>query len=230
VTPDALIAQVADLRRLVNQLLERQRQPNQVPLAITQTSHGLSTGNVVRLSSGTYVKAQADSAANARWVGVVVVISDNVFLLYRPGMIIPGLTSFTAGARYWLDASTAGAVTTTEPTISAPVYDALSATVAQICTGGGGAAALAPTEDGTVFASNSGGTAGEWVRDLDLGQNATSKAGKLRVLSPNAAGVAVEIDGALVTASSKKLDIREIDICKSDGTAGKMLVLGSAAY
>jgi hypothetical protein len=120
-------------------------------------------------------------------------------------------------------------VTTTEPTISAPVYDAMSTTVAQVCSGGGGATALAPTEDGTVFASDTAGTAGEWVRDLDLGKNASSKAGKLRILSPDASGVAVEIDGSLVPASSKKLTVREVDICDA-GTAKKMLVIGSAPY
>jgi hypothetical protein len=64
---------------------------------------------------------------------------------------------------------------------------------------------------------------------VDIGRNATSKAGVLTLLSPNASGDAVVIDAALVTASTKKLTVREIDVCDA-GVAKKMLVLASAPY
>jgi hypothetical protein len=86
-----------------------------------------------------------------------------------------------------------------------------------------------PTEDGTVRCSKSDLSGGEWVMTIDLGRNAVGKAGKIQILSPNASGVAIEMDAALVTASSKKLTIREIDVCDA-GVAKKMLVLGSATY
>jgi hypothetical protein len=98
-----------------------------------------------------------------------------------------------------------------------------------LIVGAGGGAATPPTEDGTVWCSKSDLSGGEWVLTVDIGRNATSKAGKLQLLSPNASGVAVEIDAALVTASGKKLTIREINVCDA-GLAKKMLVLGSATY
>lgn len=118
----------------------------------------------------------------------------------------------------WVNTSTDAFFIATDVTVGAAAWSA-----------GGGGGGLMPTEDGTVFASDGAGTAGEWVRDLDLGRNATGKAGVLRVRSPDASGDAVVIDGALVTASGKKLTVREIDIC--DGTTPKkMLVVGSAPY
>ncbi len=85
-----------------------------------------------------------------------------------------------------------------------------------------------PTEDGTVLCSKSDLT-GEWVMNVDIGRNAAGKAGKIQVLSPNASGVAVEVDAALVTAAARKLTLREIDVCDA-GVAKKMLILASAPY
>lgn len=86
-----------------------------------------------------------------------------------------------------------------------------------------------PTEDGTVRCSKSDLSGGEWVMTIDLGRNAVGKAGKIQILSPNATGVAIEMDAALVTASSKKLTIREIDVCDA-GVGKKMLAVCSATY
>lgn len=85
--------------------------------AITQTGHGLSVGDVVRLNgSGDYVVAQADSEANAEVAGIVSDV-DGVddFTLTVVGQIT-GLSSLTAGAVYYLSASSAGDLTATEPT------------------------------------------------------------------------------------------------------------------
>jgi hypothetical protein len=205
-------------------------QPEATVRMVLQASHGLAVKNPIRNNGTSWVKSQADTAANAVVGGVVIaVLSANAFIFATPGSYVAGLSGLTAGAVHYLDASTAGALTTTAPAIAVPIIHADttgSGVLMSAWPGGGGAA---PTEDGTVFASNSGGTAGEWVRDLDLGRNATSKAGKLRLLSPDAAGVGVEIDAALVPASSKKLTIREILICDS-GVNKKMLVLASATY
>jgi hypothetical protein len=128
VTPDAMKRELADLRRLVNQLMERQRQPYQVPLTITMASHGFVTGDVIRPDSSSYAKAKADTSANSRWLGMVAKLSDNVFSLYLPGMRINGLTSLSSGSLYYLDASTAGAITATAPNLSIPVLHAFSTT------------------------------------------------------------------------------------------------------
>lgn len=102
-----------------------------VTKSITQAAHGLAVGDWVRLSSGDYVEAQASSAANAEVVGVVSAVADvNNFTLQVAGRVT-GLSGLTAGAVYYLDASTAGAITATEPSgsnVSKPVLIADSTT------------------------------------------------------------------------------------------------------
>ena len=83
---------------------------------ITQTTHGLVVGDVVRLSGANYVKAQANSAANAEVVGIVSAVTDaNNFTLNYGGRIT-GLSGLSAGTVYFLDDDTAGLLTATEPT------------------------------------------------------------------------------------------------------------------
>jgi len=99
---------------------------------VNQTGHGLAVGDVVRLSGTNYVKAQADTEANAEVVGIVtVVIGPNDFTLTVIGRIT-GLAGLTAGVVYYLSDTVAGALTATEPTddgeISKPIIIADSTT------------------------------------------------------------------------------------------------------
>lgn len=88
---------------------------------INQTTHGFVVGDWLRVSGGAYTKAQADTLANSQAVGVVSSVSDvNNFTIQMSGYI-SGLSGLTANSLHYLDASTAGAETTTEPTISKPV-------------------------------------------------------------------------------------------------------------
>ena len=89
-------------------------------------------GNVLRHNGTTFVKAQADSAANAEAIGIVSeVIDTNNYVLKVTGFIT-GLSSLTAGTTYFLSPSSAGALTATEPStsgqISKPVLIATSTT------------------------------------------------------------------------------------------------------
>lgn len=85
--------------------------------SIAQTAHGLAVGNVVRFDGTNFVKAQADSAANAETVGIVSAVADaNNFTLLFGGRVT-GLSGLTAGSVFFLSAATAGLLTTTEPTI-----------------------------------------------------------------------------------------------------------------
>ena len=101
---------------------------------ISQTSHGFSVGDVLRYdsSASSYVKAQANSTANAEVVGIVsqVVDSDNFKLLTHG--YISGLSGLTAGTVYFLSDNTAGLLTDTEPTsegsITKPLLVAISST------------------------------------------------------------------------------------------------------
>lgn len=197
---------------------------------IGQTAHGFAVGNVIRHNGSTWVKSLADTEANAAVGGVVTYVPHpNAFAVAFPGSLVNGL-SVSPGMLY-VSSTTAGAMSSSPGTVKAPVMMAVSSTSGIVLSGiaagtGGG---TAPTEDGTVFCSNSAGTAGEWTLTIDLGRNVAGKAGKIQILSPNASGVAVEIDAALVTSAARKLTLREIDVCDS-GVAKKVMRLESAPY
>jgi hypothetical protein len=99
---------------------------------ITQVGHGFNVGDILYLNGSTYTKAIATSAAAAEVVGVVSRnIDTDTFEITLSGEVT-GLTGLTAGEVYFLSASTAGLLTTTEPTVvgqvSVPVGVASSTT------------------------------------------------------------------------------------------------------
>ncbi len=100
--------------------------------SVSQASHGFVVGDVLKYASSTYSKAQADSAANAEVVGIVSSVADaNTFTLTTVGYV-SGLSGLTANTTYYLSPSTAGLLTSTEPTtvgqISKPLFRAVSTT------------------------------------------------------------------------------------------------------
>jgi hypothetical protein len=97
-------------------------------LYVNQTTHGFSAGDVVRSSgsSDAYAKAKADSASNAEVAGIVdSVVDTNNFVLLTSGVFTSGVPAVAAGTVVFLDPSTAGAMTSTEPStvgqVSKPV-------------------------------------------------------------------------------------------------------------
>lgn len=98
---------------------------------ISQASHGLSVGDVVRFNGTNYVKAQADSASNAEVVGIVSTVADaSNFTLTTHGYV-SGLSGLAAGSTYFLSESSAGALTATDPSgsnVSKPLFTAISTT------------------------------------------------------------------------------------------------------
>lgn len=99
---------------------------------ITQTAHGLSVGDVVRLDGTDYAKAQADSEANAEAVGIVIAVANSNNFTVQTGGFVSGLSSLAAGTVYYLDDDTAGLLTATEPTdtgdVSKPLLIAATTT------------------------------------------------------------------------------------------------------
>lgn len=87
----------------------------------------VSNGEVVRWDSGNnrFDEAVADGSSNNRAVGVADVTNSKVYL-YGECALFSGLTP---GARYYLDASTPGAITATAPADAVMVGIAKSATV-----------------------------------------------------------------------------------------------------
>ena len=95
----------------------------EVKFAVTQTTHGLSVGDWIKSSgANTYAKAKADSAANAEVVGIVTLVPDaNNFTFQTAGIVTTGVPAQAAGTVMYLDPSTAGAMTTTEPSTATQV-------------------------------------------------------------------------------------------------------------
>lgn len=82
---------------------------------VNQTGHGLAVGDVVRLSGANYIKAQANTEANAEAVGIVVSVEGvDDFTIQTSGRIAT-LSGLTAGSVFYLDDDTAGLLTLTEP-------------------------------------------------------------------------------------------------------------------
>jgi hypothetical protein len=100
---------------------------------VTQTGYSLAVGDVVRFDGTNFVKAQADSIANAAMVGIVSRLNgSNQFYITQEGFV-SGITtqSFTPGVLYYLDPSNAGRLTATRPNtvgqILAPCFIAYTA-------------------------------------------------------------------------------------------------------
>ena len=96
---------------------------------ITQSSHGLAIKEGIRHNGSAWVKAQADSAATLA-LGVVTEVADsNTFTVAQSGRFTLTSHGLTVGQWYYLSASSAGALTATEPTISQPIVYVESANV-----------------------------------------------------------------------------------------------------
>lgn len=93
---------------------------------ISQVAHGLVFGDFVRRDTGSYIKAQADSAANAEVIGMVVGVPDaDTFLIQQVGYVKDISTATWAptvdATVYFLSETTAGEATSTEPSVSGEV-------------------------------------------------------------------------------------------------------------
>lgn len=99
--------------------------------AITQNAHGFAAGDVVRWSGAVWVKAQADSAANAgngKRAGVVdTPVTANSFYLRTRGRMTLTAHGYTVGDELFLSAATAGEKTTTAPAIVVPIATVIDA-------------------------------------------------------------------------------------------------------
>ena len=97
----------------------------------TQTG-GFPVKTIVRIDAPNHwAAAEANSLVNADSIGMVIASSGDDFTVQQSGWI-SGLSGFTAGAKYWLDPATPGAITTTKPTVVGqvlnPVFWALTST------------------------------------------------------------------------------------------------------
>jgi hypothetical protein len=106
------------------------------PTIVNQVGHGFTTfGTMIRFNGSAWVKSQANSDTNADVDGIVINIIDaNNFEYQVPWVTLDGFTGLTPGTSYFLDPTTAGAYTSTQPNtigqVTKPVLRALSTTEA----------------------------------------------------------------------------------------------------
>jgi hypothetical protein len=161
-------------------------------------------GDVVRMSGSVLAKASPSSVANAQVLGIVESISgaNAVVITSGPFNNISGLTSLTSGDVYYLDPSSAGDVTNTDPNntngiLDKPVFIATSATSGVIIpdfVNAGTSTVISGNGTGTInnaFATVSVGTTditatGEDTLTLIAGNNIT--------LSPNGNDITISCD------------------------------------
>lgn len=94
------------------------------PISVAQNTHGFAVGDVIKSSgsANAYAKAQADSVADAEVVGIVTTVTDaNNFIYTTQGIITAGVPTDTAGVLYYLSPTSAGGLTSTEPSTNGQV-------------------------------------------------------------------------------------------------------------
>lgn len=95
-----------------------------VSRVITQTTHGFTSGDLVKYTGSAYAKALADVEANAEVVGIVSAVAGvNDFTLTTHGYVT-GLSGLTSGTTYFLSEITAGLLTATAPSTTLNVRKA----------------------------------------------------------------------------------------------------------
>lgn len=100
-----------------------------VVVSVAQTGHGFAVGDVIRMTTtaNTYTKAQADSAANAEVVGIVSTVTDaNNFIYTTHGKMTTGVPAVAAGTVLYLSETTAGLLTSTEPSTNGEISKPLA--------------------------------------------------------------------------------------------------------
>lgn len=105
-------------------------------IVVTQTAHGFTVPQVVYLddSDSLYKLAKSDVLSTSNAIGVVTQINSvNTFTLTCAG-VEDVFTGLTEGETFYVSSSVAGGISNSEPTISRPVLNALSATKAYIFT------------------------------------------------------------------------------------------------
>lgn len=95
-------------------------------IRVTQSAHGLTTGDVVYFDGASWHKALATSTSTLG-IGVAQYVSSSIFNVIFSGQV-SGFTGLSSGNYYFLSDSISGGLTYTEPSISNPLLFATSST------------------------------------------------------------------------------------------------------
>ena len=92
--------------------------------SITQISHGFVINDVIGWSGGTYNKAIANGQYDGEVIGIVTKVNGDIFDLTQVGYVT-GLTGLVTNTTYFLSDTTAGLLTSIEPTADSHISKAV---------------------------------------------------------------------------------------------------------
>ena len=200
---------------------------------ITQSSHGLAVKDAVRHNGSAWVKAQANAASTLA-LGVVTAVADsNTFTVAQSGRFELSSHGLTVGQWYYLSASAAGGLVTTEPTISQPIVYVESSNFIYVyqyrptnllinsdgLTPGDNTVTSAKIVNGTIVADDLATNAITTIKITDL--NVTT--GKLADDAVTLAKMASGTDGNLIS-----YDASGNPVAVATGNAGQILTSAGA--
>ena len=188
---------------------------------ITQSSHGLAVKDAVRHNGSAWVKAQANATTTLA-LGIVTAVADsNTFTVAQSGRFELSSHGLTVGQWYYLSASAAGGLVTTEPTISQPIVYVESASFIYVYQYRptnllvDGTADITPGDNTVTSAKIVNGT----IVAADLADDAVTSA-KIADDAIIAALIADDAVGAAAIADNA-VDIARLNV--SDGSNGQFL-------
>ena len=197
---------------------------------ITQNSHGFVVKDAIYHNGSAWAKAQANSV-NSLALGIVTEKTTNTFVVAQSGRFTISSHSLTVGQWYYLSASSAGGLVTTEPVISQPIVYVEDANTIQIFQYRptnllvNGSSSIIPGNNTVTSAKIVDGT----IVAADLATNAitTAKITDLNVTTgkiANDAITAAKIDNDAVGADAiadNSVDIARLNV--TDGSNGQFL-------
>ena len=201
---------------------------------ITQSSHGLAVKDAVRHNGSAWVKAQANATTTLA-LGIVTAVADsNTFTIAQSGRFELSSHGLTVGQWYYLSASAAGGLVTTEPTISQPIVYVESASFIYVyqyrptnllvngtsdITPGDNTVTSAKIVNGTIVADDLATNAITTIKITDL--NVTT--GKLADDAVTLAKMAPGTDGNIIS-----YDASGNPVAVATGNAGQLLTSAGA--
>ena len=209
---------------------------------VTQNSHGFVAKDAIRHNGSAWVKAQANAASTLA-LGIVTEAATNTFTVAQSGRFTISSHGLTVGQWYYLSASAAGGLVSTEPAISQPIVYVESSSVIFVypyrptnllinsdgLTPGDNTVTSAKIVNGTIVADDLATNAITTIKITDLNVT-TAKIADLNVTTGKLADDAVTLakmasgtDGNLIS-----YDASGNPVAVATGNAGQILTSAGA--
>ena len=188
---------------------------------ITQSSHGLAVKDAIRHNGSAWVKAQANATTTLA-LGIVTAVADsNTFTVAQSGRFELSSHGLTVGQWYYLSASAAGGLVTTEPTISQPIVYVESASFIYVYQYRPTNLLVDATTD--IIPGDNRVTSAKIADDAVTSAKIADDAITAALIADDAVGAAAIADDAVGAAAiaDNSVDIARLNV--SDGSNGQLL-------